>query len=549
MKLVSIAEMRAIENEADSTGLTFDMMMENAGHNLSREVLQLSYALDEEEDIQVLGFVGPGNNGGDTLVALTHLAEKGWKARAYLIKRKSSGDPLVKRLENADGEIYHADKDQDFQQLTAFLETADVVLDGILGTGFKLPLKKDIAEILAAVNIILESIEGQPLIVAVDCPSGVDCDTGEAAEDCLVADATVTLAAVKQGLLKLPAFDLIGELRVVDIGPLDGYKSWSAINNEVASATSFSSLLPDRPTDAHKGTFGTALIVAGSVNYTGAALLAGKAAYRVGTGLVTLAVPAPLHPILAGSLVEATWILLPHEMGSIASAAVEVLTNSLEQVSALLIGPGLGLENETKVFLEKLLDGTSGRIPHSRMGFVQANGTKYNQKTAILPPFVVDADGLKLLAKINDWPKLLPTKSILTPHPGEMSVLTGIPTEKIQQDRLKIASDYSAQWGHVVVLKGAFTVIASPDGYTTTIPIATPALARAGTGDVLAGVITGLRAQGLNAYDSARLGAFIHAQAGLVAAEILGSTAAVLAGDVLEAVADVVAELEWNIPG
>ena len=118
-------------------GLTYDMMMENAGHNLSREVMQLAYAQDDEEDIQVLGFVGPGNNGGDTLVALTHLAEKGWKARAYLIKRKASGDPLVKRLEDADGEIYLAEKDSEFQQLTAFLETADVVLDGILGTGFQ----------------------------------------------------------------------------------------------------------------------------------------------------------------------------------------------------------------------------------------------------------------------------------------------------------------------------------------------------------------------------------------------------------------------------
>ena len=183
------------------------------------------------------------------------------------------------------------------------------------------------------------------------------------------------------------------------------------------------------------------------------------------------------------------------------------------------------------------------------MGFVQTNGAKNSQKTNSLPPLVVDADGLKLLAKMNDWQKLLPTHSILTPHPGEMSVLTGIPTEKIQRERLKIASDFSAQWGHVVVLKGAFTIIAAPDGRTTTIPIATPALARAGTGDVLAGVITGLRAQGLNAYDSARLGAFIHAQAGLVAAEIQGSTAAVLAGDVLNAVADVVAELEWDIPG
>jgi NAD(P)H-hydrate epimerase len=544
MKLVSISEMRSIEQEADSNGLTYDMMMENAGHNLSREVLQLAYAQDDEEDIQVLGFVGPGNNGGDTLVALTHLAEKGWKARAYLIKRKASSDPLVKRLEVADGEIYLAEKDSDFQQLTAFLETADVVLDGVLGTGFKLPLKPDIGKVLGAVKTILETIEWQPIIVAVDCPSGVDCDTGEVAEECIPADATVTLAAVKQGLLKLPAYDLIGELRVVEIGPLNELKSWQAVKNEVANETLATSLLPERPTDAHKGTFGTALVVAGSINYTGAALLAGKAAYRIGAGLVTLAVPAPLHMALAGHFPEATWLLLPHEMGSIAYGAADVLTNNLERATALLVGPGLGLDDTTRDFIANLLDGAPAKVSHAHMGFVQSAGSKTDQKPAALPPFVFDADGLKLLAKLPDWFRLLPAPAILTPHPGEMSALTGLPVEKIQKDRLPIASKYAAEWGHVVVLKGAFTVIAAPDGRTTTVPVATPALAHAGTGDVLAGLITGLRAQGLEAYDAARLGAWVHAQAGLAATVVQGSTTAVLAGDVLEAVADVLAELE-----
>jgi NAD(P)H-hydrate epimerase len=544
MKLVSISEMRSIEKEADSNGLTYEMMMENAGHNLSREVLQLAYAQDDEEDIQVLGFAGPGNNGGDTLIALTHLAEKGWKARAYLIKRKAGGDPLVKRLEDADGEIYLAEKDSDFQQLTAFLETADVVLDGVLGTGFKLPLKPDIAKVLGAVKTILGSIEWQPFIVAVDCPSGVDCDTGEIAEECIPADATVTLAAVKQGLLKLPAYDLIGELRVVDIGQLNELMSWQAVKNEVANDNLASSLLPERPTDAHKGTFGTALIVAGSVNYTGAALLAGKAAYRSGTGLVTLAVPAPLHPVLAGHFPEAIWLLLPHEMGSIASGAADVLTDNLERATALLVGPGLGLDDTTREFIATLLDDAHAKISRARMGFLQSPRTKVDQKPATLPPFIFDADGLKLLARIPNWFRLLPGLAILTPHPGEMSVLTGLAIEKIQKDRRAIAGKYAAEWGHVVVLKGAFTVIAAPDGRTTTIPVATPALAHAGTGDVLAGLITGLRAQGLEAYDAARLGAWVHARAGLAAAVIQGSTAAVLAGDVLEAVADVLAELE-----
>jgi len=354
----------------------------------------------------------------------------------------------------------------------------------------------------------------------------------------------VTLAAVKQGLLKLPAYDLIGELRVVDIGQLNELMSWQAVKNEVANDNLASSLLPERPTDAHKGTFGTALIVAGSVNYTGAALLAGKAAYRSGTGLVTLAVPAPLHPVLAGHFPEAIWLLLPHEMGSIASGAADVLTDNLERATALLVGPGLGLDDTTREFIATLLDDAHAKISRARMGFLQSPRTKVDQKPATLPPFIFDADGLKLLARIPNWFRLLPGLAILTPHPGEMSVLTGLAIEKIQKDRRAIAGKYAAEWGHVVVLKGAFTVIAAPDGRTTTIPVATPALAHAGTGDVLAGLITGLRAQGLEAYDAARLGAWVHARAGLAAAVIQGSTAAVLAGDVLEAVADVLAELE-----
>jgi NAD(P)H-hydrate epimerase len=151
---------------------------------------------------------------------------------------------------------------------------------------------------------------------------------------------------------------------------------------------------------------------------------------------------------------------------------------------------------------------------------------------------------LKLLAQINDWHKKLPASSILTPHPGEMAVLTGLSKEEIQDDRQAIASKYAKEWGHVVVLKGAFTVVASPDGRVTIIPVASPALARAGTGDVLAGLITGLRAQGLDPFDAAVAGAWIHAQAGLYAADDLGTTASVLASDVLNSIPDVLSDLE-----
>ena len=198
------------------------------------------------------------------------------------------------------------------------------------------------------------------------------------------------------------------------------------------------------------------MVVAGSVNYTGAALLAGKAAYRSGAGLVTLAVPAPLHTSLAGQFPEATWILLPHELGSISSSASEVLSKNLDRATVILIGPGLGMDDTTGDFIENLLSGAISKSPQPHIGFVQNTGSEQNRKPTVLPPLVFDADGLKLLAKIPDWFKLLPAPAILTPHPGEMSILTGLTIEKIQENRLEIAREYAGNWGHVIVLKGAF---------------------------------------------------------------------------------------------
>jgi NAD(P)H-hydrate epimerase len=538
MKLVTVSEMQAIEKEADAGGLTFEQMMEHAGRGLADVILDLY--VDEVEP-EVVGLVGSGNNGGDTLVALSALAAAGWKARAYLVKRKK--DELVKRFTEAGGELLSGENA--FEKLAEALGTADVLLDGVLGTGIKLPLKKDVAELLSEVNDILDGLDEFPLVVAVDCPSGVDCDSGEVADETIPADLTVTMAAVKQGMLKLPAFEYVGDLEVVEIGLPDDLASFKDLQTEVADGDSVSTLLPERALDSHKGTFGTALIAGGSINYTGAVLLAGEAAYRVGAGLVTLAVPAPLHGTLAGRFPEATWVLLPHEMGVISSNGAEVLAKNFERASALLIGPGFGTENSTKEFIENLLEGKySAKKTAQRIGFVRQEAEKTEENQSKLPPLVLDADGLKLLAKISNWSKKISTPAVLTPHPGEMSVLTGLSKEEIQENRQEIASKYAKEWGHVVVLKGAFTVIASPDGRITVIPVASPALARAGTGDVLAGLIVGLRAQGLEAFEAAVAGAWIHAQAGLYAADDLGTSASVLAGDVLNSVSDVLSDLE-----
>ena len=538
MKLVTVSEMQAIEKEADVGGLTYDQMMQNAGQGLADVILEI---FEDEVEPEVVGLVGPGNNGGDTLIALSALAAEGWKAHAYLVKRKK--DDLVKRFAEAGGQVISGGNA--FEQLSEAIGTADVLLDGVLGTGTKLPLKKEVAELLSEVNDILDGLDEGPVVVAVDCPSGVDCDTGEVADETLAADLTITMAAVKQGLLKLPAFEYVGDLEVVDIGLPEDLSSMKDLKTDVAQEDSVAALLPERPLDSHKGTFGTALIVAGSVNYTGAVLLAGEAAYRAGAGLVTLAVPAPLHVALAGRFPEATWILLPHEMGVIAANAVEVLAKNFERASAILIGPGFGTENATKEFVENMLAGKySSKKNPQRIGFVYQETEKKEEDQPKLPPLVLDADALKLLAQTKDWYQKIPGPAILTPHPGEMAVLTDLTKEMINESRQEIALQYAKLWGHVVVLKGAFTVVAAPDGRAAVIPVASPALARAGTGDVLAGLIVGLRAQGLEAYEAAVAGAWIHAQAGLYAADDLGTAASVLAGDVLDSVSDVISDLE-----
>lgn len=545
-KYVSVAEMVSIEKEADAAGLTYDLMMANAGKGLA-EVVAREYS--SIPDRSVLGLVGSGNNGGDTLVALTHLASQGWRANACIIRQRPQGDPLVKGLEQAGGGVFSVDSDADYSIMRDEIRRNTVIMDGVLGTGIKLPLKPDLAEALALARHEISSLDDVH-VVAVDCPSGVDCDSGQAAPECLPAELTVTMAAIKQGLLKFPAYQQVGRIVLVGIGLGEAGKypqAWESIRRSVPDPAWVRRALPERPLDAHKGTFGTALIVAGSVNYTGAAWLAGRAAYKIGAGLVTMAVPQRLHAILAGQFPEATWLLLPDEMGVIAAEAWSVLKQGLGRATALLVGPGFGLEATTRHFIQNLFSG-SAQTMKGGMGLIPSQKSAEINEPVALPPVVLDADGLKLIARLQEWHNRLPPMSILTPHPGEMSILTGLPKEEIQENRVAIAEEYAHKWGHVVILKGAFSVIASPGGDTSVIPVATPALARAGTGDVLAGLIVGLRAQGVEAYNAAVAGAWIHAHAGLAASERMGSTSAVLAGDVLNSVEDVLSDLGQKNP-
>lgn len=528
-KLVSVAEMRDIEEEANEKGLSYSQLMENAGKNLGI-IIEEQYKSYRDQGI--IGLIGSGNNGGDALVALDYLAKKGWSTAAYIIKQRVPGDPLVSRLSN--GKIFCLENDPDLNILVSQIHQHKMIIDGIFGTGVKLPLRNDVNRVIYKVAKIIHDAENEnrKIVIAVDCPSGMDCDTGEINDPILNADLTVTMAAVKDGFYRFPAVEKVGNIRVADIGLTDEYETWASIKRFVVDENWIKPKLIKRPMNAHKGTFGTALIIAGSTNYTGAALLAGKAAYLSGTGLVTLAIPKSLHPALAGHFPEGTWVLLDEEEGFISQGAFHVLKEYLINADSLLIGPGLGQKTTTKLFLEILLSNLRG---------IKLTQSVQEQKH---PCLVIDADGLKLLVQIDDWFKLLPPDTILTPHPGEMAILTGLSIDYIQKNRFQVAQNFAKEWGKIIVLKGAFTVIAAQDGQTAMIPVATPALARAGTGDILAGLIVGLCAQGMNAFNAAVAGAWIHGQAGLFTEKKFGSTTCILTGDILHSVRDVYRQLD-----
>ena len=531
MRLLDVETMREVEAQANSAGTTYAEMMQRAGTGLA-ESIDSTFGSAAEK--RALGLVGAGNNGGDTLIALAWLAQKGWQSTAYLAKQRFADDAALKDFLEGGGKLLLLDQDADFSLLENALEDATVLLDGLLGTGFQMPLKPELAMLLSHIK----SYPALPHVVAVDCPSGVDCVTGATAPEAIPAELTVCMAAVKQGLLQFPAYPLAGRIEVVDLGLDENLPAWADNHDEVVTETLAGRILPNRPLDAHKGSFGTAVLAVGSINYTGAALLSGQAALRSGVGLVRMAVPGALHGVLAGHLPEAVWTILPSELGVISADAVEVLLNGLEGAGALLIGCGWGREETTAEFLRHLLAAKPGRFSKPAIGFVAGSREESEKRETRLPPLVVDADGLRLLARLEKWPELLPPGSVLTPHPGEMAELCGVGTGEIQKNRLEIAREYAQKWNVVLVLKGALTVIANPEGAVRVIPVATSALAHAGTGDVLAGLITGFLAQGLPADHASTLAAWLHAQAGLVAEEWAGHAAAVTAGEVVDALGD-----------
>lgn len=544
VKIITVDQSRYLENRANKGGLSFSEMMENAG----RETAHAIHHRLGTRDRRVVVLVGPGNNGGDGLVAAHYLKEMGARVTCYVWKRKVEDDENYRRVEEDGIFVVWASEDGGFDALRALLSTADVIVDALLGVGVTRPIGGTLEEILDVVRrarvrhcglagliepIPYAAARSCPSIVAVDCPTGLDCDTGALDPATLSADVTVTFAYPKVGLLRFPGAEAVGDLIVADIAIPPELAD--DVPLELATAELVRTWLPKRPASAHKGTFGRALIVAGSVNYVGAATLAGAGATRVGTGLVTLGLPMPIQPAVAASLTEATYLLLPHDMGVISSGAVDVLREKMGDYQALLLGPGLTQEKETMAFVQDLL-GLERADRKGRIGFLSSSA-EAGQRQPSLPSLVVDADGLNALASVAEWWKALPADTVLTPHPGEMARLVGgdlahqsASVQEIQADREGVAQRMAARWNAVVVLKGAFTVVAAPDDRVVVSPFANPGLATAGSGDVLAGAIVGLRAQGMGAFEAAVAGTYLHGLAGQLVREDLGDMGMV-AGD------------------
>lgn len=539
MNIYTIAEIKAAEKAADDAGHSYAEMMERAGRGVA-EAIQQTYGTAAK---RILILVGPGNNGGDGLVAGRYLAEMGAKVLFYLTHpREAETDINFARVQAMGLESILADYDQRHRVLRLRLNGCDMVVDALLGTGVSRPITAELATLLRQVRGGLHERAGlmaqqqaavlhpinqpppappRPLVVAVDCPSGLNCDTGALDPLALPADLTVTFAGPRPGHLLFPGAAACGRLIVADIG----LPNPPSLPTQLATAATMRTWLPRRPLDGHKGTFGRVLIAAGSHEYRGAPVLCALGAFRAGAGLVAVATPELVRASAVAQLPEAIYPPLA-TTEYLDNTAAATLLETLGQYRALLVGPGLGSEAEP--FVMYLLAG----LPTAEKG-----GN---------PPIVLDADALNLLAQRADWPHLLEPNMILTPHMGEMARLCGLELPEITaHNRLELAREKAQAWGCIILLKGAYTVVANPSGEVVVLPFANPALATAGSGDVLSGVIVALLGQGVAPFAAAVLGAYLHGLAGQSAVQNIGRVG-LLARDIAQHIPQAIGQLAMS---
>jgi hydroxyethylthiazole kinase-like uncharacterized protein yjeF len=517
MKILTAAETREVDRlTTERQGIPSLMLMENAGKNVAAFIKHRFTKLGRR---RIVILCGKGNNGGDGFVVARHLLEMGARATVCLFADPAEvrGDAAanLKRWQDAARELRIVHDTSEWQAAKAPLASADIIVDALLGTGVRGPVEGLLKEVIEDAN----RRRPEAAVVAVDIPSGLLADTGETQGGAVTANYTVTFTAPKRGFFLGSAAQQVGQLIVRDIGSPpelveevgEGHLRWL----EPRELTQFA--IPRSP-EGHKGDYGHALIVAGSVGKSGAAVLSSWAALRVGAGLVTVATPEPVLPIVASHTPEIMTEPLPAtETGSISLRSLEYerFDNLLKGKRALAIGPGLSTHPETMQFVRDTIAKRPG------------------------VPIVLDADGLNAFDGRAQELKGSKGMIALTPHPGEMARLLGTTTDDIQARRLDVAQKAAAEWDAYVILKGHQTIVAAPNGKAWINSTGNPGMGTGGTGDVLTGMLAGLTAEyGTNSWWwTLGFGVYLHGLAGDLAATDVGQ-APLMASDLIRAIPD-----------
>ena len=511
MKLVTAAQMKELDRRTiEEYGTPGEVLMDRAGQGVSDVVHRLAEASGFFNPFVCL-FAGRGNNGGDAFAAACHLKRSGHSVEVFLAGavNEVKGDAF-KQLSRARTEgitIREMPTKEDWERAQDYPLGADLIVDGILGTGSKGPARGPAVGAIQYMNIQA----ADSLVISIDIPSGLDADTGCVEGEAVQADLTATIALPKQGLLEPAALNYVGAIEVIDIGiPLEYVEQTvSETGRELIYITDLRSLFPRRHRASHKGDYGHVLLLGGARGYSGAISRAARAALRSGAGLVTAVVPDSIAPIVAGASQETMVRAAPEtDIGSLAPEAWDEWKERLDEFSAVLVGPGLTRHEKSATLVRNILKECT-------------------------VPLVIDADAITVLKDQVRWIQRANSPVVLTPHPGELSALISKSVKDIQSDRCATAAQAAEETKATVVLKGAGTIVAGkgfPLGINMT---GNPGMATGGMGDALAGLLTGLLGQGLDPYHAACAAVCIHGKAGDLAAW-RRTQAGIVAGDVVE---------------
>ena len=510
MILVTAGEMQKMDRQTiDSHGIAGLELMENAGRGATRALLA-QFGGRIKTGVGII--CGKGNNGGDGFVIARYLAEQRIQVTVYLLANidavKGDAATNLKRLRALKIPVVEIEDEASFSKIKSDLSRFDLLVDAILGTGLTSDVRGFFKTVIDFINDLNQ--KGVP-VFAVDIPSGLNADTGQPCGTCIRAQGTATFALAKIGHYTYPGADYTGRLEIIDIGIPEVVVQAVKPNQYLLTAEQIRTDFPRRKSDTHKGRSGHLLVVAGSTGKTGAAAMTALSAMRSGAGLVTLGVAASLNPIIETQVLEVMSAPLPESRcGILAESAIDDIKQLIAGKSCLAIGPGIGQAAETRSLVKKII-------------------------SQIDTPMVIDADGLNSIAGQTRLLKKRNAPTVLTPHPGEMARLIETSPAAVQQNRLETARDFAKNFGVHVVLKGAATVIAHPDGSAYINPTGNPGMAAGGMGDVLTGVLAGFITQGFSPEAATHTAAYLHGAAADTLAEKIGPIG-YLAGEVMSAI-------------